>query len=226
MTRSMWSQPPSSVSLRAGEVHVWRVSLEQPPERRAEFLQILNDEERARARRFHFDKHRNHFVVARGVLRMLLGRYLDAKPEALQFHYGAYGKPALKEREGGMCFNVSHSHETALFGFVQDRQIGVDIEYIKRDFSTEDIARRFFTDSEVESIESNLPAERVAAFYRCWTRKEAYIKAIGSGLSQPLNEFDVNCLPEWSLIDLEPREDYVGALAIEGVIDKLQTWNA
>jgi 4'-phosphopantetheinyl transferase len=224
----MWSQPPLSVSLKAGEVHVWRASLEQPAERRAEFLQILNDEERARARRFHFDKHRNHFIVARGLLRMLLGRYLDAKPEALQFCYGAYGKPALDGLEGQspLHFNVSHSHETALFGFVQDRELGIDLEYIKRDFSTEDIARRFFTESEVEGIESNLPAERVAAFYRCWTRKEAYIKAIGSGLSQPLNEFDVNRLPEWSLIDLEPGEDYVGALAIEGAVEKLHRWNA
>jgi 4'-phosphopantetheinyl transferase len=224
----MWSQPPSSVSLRAGEVHVWRVALEQPAERRAEFLQTLNDEERARAQRFHFDRHRHHFIVARGVLRALLGLYLGTKPEALQFRYGAYGKPALdgEQRQSPLRFNVSHSHETALFGFVHDRELGIDLEYIKRDFSTEDIARRFFTPNEVESIESNPEAERVAAFYRCWTRKEAYIKAIGSGLSQPLNEFDVNCLPAWSLIDLEPGEDYVGALAIEGAIDELHRWNA
>ncbi len=207
---------------------MWRVALEQPAERRAGFLQTLNDEERARAQRFHFDKHRHHFIVGRGVLRALLGRYLAMKPEALQFRYGAYGKPTLdgEHRQSPLRFNVSHSHETALFGFVQEREIGIDVEYIRRDFSTEDIARRFFTPNEVESIESNPEAERVAAFYRCWTRKEAYIKAIGSGLSQPLNQFDVNCLPEWSLIDLEPGEDYVGALAIEGAVDQIHRWNA
>ena len=234
MWRSMWSPAPQSLTLLSGEVHVWRAELEQPPELLESFLRILDEDERLRANRFHFEKHRRHFVVGRGFLRTLLARYLNAQPQELSFSYSEYGKPALHTEPSNtrLQFNASHSHELALYAFVLDHEIGVDVEYIKPDFATEDIALRYFSRSEVETF-TKLPKEQQApAFFRCWTRKEAYIKAIGEGLSHPLHEFDVTFAPgepaellrvqsdpeaagRWSMFDLE-LEGYAGALAVGG----------
>jgi 4'-phosphopantetheinyl transferase len=224
----MWSQPPPALTLSSGEVHVWRMRLEQPPELHENFLRILDQDERARSGRFHFDMHRRHFVAGRGFLRTLLARYLDTRPEAVRFSYGPYGKPALDgdHRESPLRFNASHSGEWAVYGFVQDREIGVDVEYVKPDFATEGIAERFFSAGEVQALNALAEAEKPAAFFRCWTRKEAYIKAIGSGLSHPLDTFDVTLAPGepaallnvegWSLFDLDVESGYAAALAVAG----------
>jgi 4'-phosphopantetheinyl transferase len=173
---------------------VWRADLEQPVALQEAFLGLLDQDERARAGRFHFEKHRRRFVLGRGFLRVLLGRYLGLAPDQVRFVYGPYGKPALADEHntGRLCFNTSHSHELAVYAFVQENEIGVDVEYIKTDFASEDIARHFFSADEVEALMAIAEKERAAAFFRCWTRKEAYIKAIGSGLSHPLAEFDVS----------------------------------
>src|SRR5215213_2796607 len=123
----MWSSPPESVSLTSGEVHVWRVQLEQPPEVREKLSRTLDQDEHTRASRFHFEKHRKHFIVARGFLRLLLSRYLDINPEAVQFRYGPYGKPDLdgEHSRSSLRFNASHSHEMAVYAFVKDHEIGV-----------------------------------------------------------------------------------------------------
>lgn len=236
----MWSQPPealSLLSLSSGEVHVWRARLDEPAELTAalqeDFLRLLDEDERMRASRFHFEKHRRRFVLARGFLRVLLARYLETKPEEVSFSYGPYGKPALGGTPARLRFNASHSHELALYAFVQDHEIGVDVEYIKKDLKTEEIALHFFSAAEIESLASLPDAEKAVAFFRCWTRKEAYIKAIGSGLSHPLNEFDVtlaahepaallrdhrdpDAAARWSMLNLE-LDDYAGALAVEGI---------
>src|SRR5689334_19989736 len=191
MTRSMWSAPPPALTLSNGEVHVWRAPLEQPDALQEMFLRSLAEDERARASRFHFEKHRRRFVVARGYLRTLLARYLDVQPDEVRFAYGHYGKPSV-DHAHGLRFNMSHSHEVAVYAFVQEQEIGVDVEYIKTDFATEDIARKFFSKQEADALMSLPKDEQGRAFFRCWTRKEAYIKAIGSGLSHPLNEFDVS----------------------------------
>jgi 4'-phosphopantetheinyl transferase len=229
----MWSSAPKSLSLLSGEVHVWRARLEQPQEMQDEFLHTLDLDERARARRFHFEKHRRRFILGRGFLRLLLGRYLKIAPEEVRFAYGPYGKPSLaNEHEArGLRFNASHSHELAVYAFVQEREIGVDVEYVKSQFAGEDIARHFFSAYEIEKLMA-LPAdERSAAFFRCWTRKEAYIKALGSGLSHPLDQFDVTltahepaallrdaqdaeAIARWSMFNLE-LDDYAGALVVE-----------
>jgi 4'-phosphopantetheinyl transferase len=224
----MWSQPPPALTLSSGEVHVWRMRLEQPPELHENFLRILDQDERARSGRFHFDKHRRYFVAGRGFLRTLLARYLDTRPEAVRFNYGPYGKPALDgdHRESPLRFNASHSGEWAVYGFVQHREIGVDVEYVKPHFATEGIAERFFSAGEVQALNALTEAEKPAAFFRCWTRKEAYIKAIGSGLSHPLDTFDVTLAPGepaallnvegWSLFDLDVESGYAAALAVAG----------
>ena len=224
----MWSEPPTSLLLESGEAHVWRTRLEQPPERVEEFLPTLDDDERARASRFHFEKHRRNFVVARGVLRFLLGRYLGTRPEEVRFEYGAQGKPTLAGRHHAdtLRFNASHSGDMALYAFVRDHEVGVDVEVIKGDFATEEIAERFFSAPEIVALRALPLTEKHAGFFRCWTRKEAYIKAIGSGLSHPLDQFDVTVeIPGWSILDLEVEAGYAAALAVDGPVHGLHRFH-
>ena len=237
-----WSEPPELLSLPTGEVHVWRVSLEQPEAVLERLRATLEDHELERANRFYFEKHRRHFIAGRGVLRQLLAHYLNAESAALRFSYGAYGKPALNGefKNSRLRFNMSHSHEMALFAFVHDRELGVDVEHVREDFASEDVARRSFSPTEVAVLNALPRDDRVAAFFRCWTRKEAYIKAIGKGLSQPLNEFDVTLAPRqpaallravednpsrWLMSNLEVGNDYAGALAVERPVTNIRCWN-
>lgn len=231
---SIWTEPPESLSLQAGVADVWRISLEQDEERLERFRRTLEAHELGRAGRFHFEKHRRHFIVARGFLRCVVARYLGTQPESLRFVYGAYGKPAL-EGEHSLRFNLSHSNEVALLAVTLDADVGVDVEHIRADFASEDIARRFFSRAEVETFNALAKEEQVAAFFRCWTRKEAYIKAIGMGLSQPLDAFDVTLAADtpaallraegddasrWLLADLDAGAGYAAALAVERPVAK------
>jgi len=232
-----WSEPPEALSLVTGEVHVWRLVLDQPDSVVAEFGGTLEPHELERAGRFHFEKHRRHFIVGRGGLRYVLGRYFDVKPQELRFSYGPYGKPALVGE--GLRFNVSHSHGVALVAVAADRELGVDVEHIRADFATEDIARRFFSRVEVAAFNALRKEEQVAAFFRCWTRKEAYIKAIGRGMSEPLDAFDVTLAPgeaaallraagqdvsRWSMCDIDVGEEYAGALLVEAPVSSIRHW--
>jgi 4'-phosphopantetheinyl transferase len=220
----MWSDPPEKPVLQSGAVHVWRIQLDQPPEVVENFWRTLDEAERTRAGRFHFAKHRQNFVVGRGVLRLLLGRYLEIGPEQVRFEYGAQGKPALSA--GSLRFNASHSGEMALYAFVNDCDVGIDVEFIKGDFETEAIAERFFSTSEIEALRVLPVTEKPAGFFRCWTRKEAYIKAIGSGLSHPLDQFDVTVeIPGWSIIDLDVRSGYAAALALNGPLKEINQFD-
>jgi len=242
ISRSMWSPQPQSLSLSGGKVHVWRADLQQPPELQEIFLGLLDQDERARAARFHFEQHRRRFVLSRGFLRVLLGRYLELDPERVRFAYGPYGKPSLLDEQGAsrLRFNASHSNELAVYAFVQDCEIGVDVEYVKEDFATEDIARHFFSAYEVETLTGLPETEKAAAFFRCWTRKEAYIKATGRGMSQPLDGFDVTLRSEddvallrtedgsherWRLLDIAVGAGYAGALAVEKPVGNIRYWD-
>jgi 4'-phosphopantetheinyl transferase len=236
--KDIWAEPPLSPSLQKGTVHVWRIALDQTDEKLDRFRRTLEPHELTRAGRFHFEKHRRHFIVARGFLRSVVARYLEAQPEALRFSYGAFGKPALAS-EHGLRFNLSHSNEVALLAVTLDAELGVDVEHIRADFASDEIAQRFFSRAEVEVFNALPKDEQVAAFFRCWTRKEAYIKAIGKGLSQPLDEFDVTLAPgvapallrakeddvsRWLLTDLDVGPGYAAALAIEGPVTSIQCW--
>ncbi len=237
----IWSPAPASFSLQAGEIDVWRVDLGQPEDVVQKFRSTLEDDEIRRADRFHFEKDRRAFVVSRGFLRQVLGRYLATKPEALRFSYGPYGKPALdgEHKDCPLRFNMSHSHGVGLVAVSEGKELGVDVEYIRADFATEDIARRFFSPREVAAFNALPPELRVNAFFRCWTRKEAYIKAIGLGLSQPLDGFDVTLAPDesptllradrndasrWSVSDIDVGSDYAAALVVEGQISNMRCW--
>ena len=193
-----WCSPPETrwcwVAMRfmSGER-----SLDQTQSQIQSFLHTLAADEQARAERFHFERDREHFIVARGVLRAILGRYLNRAPERLSFCYGAHGKPALAGEAGAdaIRFNVSHSHGVALYAVTRGREVGIDLERIRFDLAVLEIAERFFSRREVATLRT-LPTEaQRQAFFRCWTRKEAYIKARGEGLSLPLDQFDVSLAP-------------------------------
>lgn len=239
-----WRLPPEHLVLQKNDVHVWRVALDMPDSRIQQFSTILADDERRRANRFRFPQHRHHFTVARGALRMLLSRYLGIKPENVRFEYNQYGKPALPERMNPfrLRFNLSHSGELALYVFAYERELGIDVEYTRRRIEQiEQIAHRYFSETE-NAVLNALPERlRQQAFFNCWTRKEAYIKARGRGLSLPLHQFDVTLAPEepakllatrddpaqltrWTMRALEPGQDYVGTFVVEGRDWKMQCW--
>jgi len=227
--------PAETPRLAGNEVHVWRVELDQPTSYVQELMGSLPADERSRAKRFCFQKDRQHFVVARGILRALLGRYLSLEPGELRFCYGKYGKPALLEESGRdtISFNVSHSHGLALFAIARGRKLGVDLERIRSGLVDDKVAEHFFSAREVRVLRS-LPSHlREEAFLNCWTRKEAYIKATGEGLSMSLDLFDVSLVPgeppailttlrdleeasRWSLSELFPGPAFVAAVAAEG----------
>ena len=238
-----WRIPQKEILLPEDEVHVWRVNLGQPPLRVRGLFDVLAPEERERAQRFHFQKDRDHFVVARGLLRTILARYLGLEPHQLSFRYSFYGKPSLAEESnsGDLRFNLSHSHELALFAVTRGRELGIDVEYIRPEVAEEQIAERFFSTREVAMLRAlpiNLQAE---AFFNCWTRKEAYIKARGEGLSLPLDQFDVSLAPgepvalletrtnledisRWSMTGLAPGTGYTAALVVESRNWHLRCW--
>jgi 4'-phosphopantetheinyl transferase len=240
---SLWRTPPESLKAVRDEVHVWLLALDQPPSYVQSLKAILSADERDRAGRFHFQKDHDHYVVGRGTVRTILGRYLGAGPSRLRFCYTYYGKPALeKEFEGeSLRFNLSHSHGLALLGVTRDREIGVDIERIRPGISEEGIAERFFSDKEVRALRG-LPGDlQDVGFFNCWTRKEAYIKAKGEGLSMPLAIFDVSLVPgepaalletrgdplesaRWSLRELAAPPDFAAAIAVEGGDWDLMCW--
>jgi 4'-phosphopantetheinyl transferase len=190
---------------------------------------MLSVDERNRAERFRFENLRRAFAISRGGLRFLLASYLGRDPREIAFNYGPRGKPEL-QHSSRLRFNLSHSGLVTLYAFTLDCEIGLDVEQV-RDLPDHDaIAIRFFSAGEVTELRSLNPAERLAGFFRCWTRKEAYIKAVGDGLAIPLDQFQVTLLPGdpasilktagtsgslkvWTLHHLEPVPGYIGALA-------------
>lgn len=236
---SSWHVPREKLALTEDEVHVWRVSLDAPPAAWTSLQQVLSSEEIQRSQKFYFEKDRRRWAVAHGVLRILLGSYLDADPTTLQFVSNAHGKPAVAS--GGISFNIAHSADLALFAFSATRQVGVDVEYMRVGIDYEEIARSFFSDYENEQLRALPSSLQAEAFYLCWSRKEAYIKARGKGLALPLSQFDVTLTPgepallvacreddvavhHWSLQALSPGAGYAGALAVEGEHWALSCW--
>jgi 4'-phosphopantetheinyl transferase len=238
-----WRAPPEALVLGGDEVHVWRATLDQTPSQIQGFLHNLAADEKWRAERFYFERDREYFIVARGVLRAILGGYLNRAPECLSFCYSPHGKPALavESDADAIRFSVSHSHGVALYAVTRGREVGIDLERIRFDLEVAEIAERYFSRREVAMLRT-LPTEaQRQAFFRCWTRKEAYLKARGEGLSLPLDQFDVSLaagepaavlgtqqdpseVSRWSLQELTAAPGYVAALAVEGHGWRLGCW--
>jgi 4'-phosphopantetheinyl transferase len=239
-----WPQPqPECVRLEKGDVHVWCASLKQPESVLDGMTRTLSCDELERSRRFRFQRHRAAFVISRGLLRTIAGRYLGAPPGELCFAYTTYGKPYLVRplAGGSLRFNLSHSHELVLYAFAADVEVGIDVEYLRPEFAGAEIARRFFSPREVESLSALPGGRRAEAFFKCWTRKEAFIKAVGEGLSFPLDQFDVTLAPHepaallsvrndareaarWSMWDVSPEPGYAAALVTEGRVGRVSCW--
>ena len=238
-----WHIPPAALQLAENEIHVWRASLAVPSDTVERLQPLLIDEEIARARRFYFERDRHHWTVARATLRALLGRYLAVTPPDVSLANNEYGKPALSALSVGrqLHFNLSHSGDLALYAFAYEREVGVDVEQVRANIDYTDLATHYFSERECQELRS-LPAHRQQeAFFLCWSRKEAYIKARGKGLSLPLEQFDVSLHPDeparllgsreepemtqrWSLAALFPGTGYVGALVAEGSGWQFRCW--
>jgi 4'-phosphopantetheinyl transferase len=232
------------LALPEDEVHLWRADLEAIRTDESRWQKLLSSDESTRAARFHFARDRQRFVASRALLRTILGSYLATDPSGLSFAYSKKEKPSLGQghRASGISFNLSHSGGVALFAFTRRREIGVDVEHLRSDFDLEAIARRFFSASEQKRLAALPPEEKAAAFFRCWTRKEAYIKATGDGLSLPLTQFDVSLeagetsgllatrpnaeeAGRWQLREVAGGSGYIAALCVRGKDWKLRDWS-
>lgn len=219
----------------ADELHVWSSRLDRDDDSVGNLYRILSADEQERAQRFRFERDRRRFIAAKGTLRQLLSLYLKQDPSRIQFLHNPFGKPDLElsAHSSGISFNMSHSHEVAVYVIADGCPVGIDVEFMDTSKADLSLAKNFFSPFEIREL-MRLPAEdRPRAFLACWTRKEAYIKARGEGLSIPLNCFDVSLAPgepaallesrhesdnaaHWRLYDINLGRDYVAALAARG----------
>ena len=217
--------------MKENEIHVWVAELDQLSYQVQQLEETLSLEERSRADRFRLENDRNRFIVGHGILRRILGRYLGIEPHLLKFFRGAHGKPYLQNDSSSRLihFNISHSGAIGLFVFTRNREIGVDVEKVRPIADLDRIVRSFFSERENTAFHMLPESQKTKAFYMCWVRKEAFIKAIGMGLYLPLDTFEVSVAPDdparllsisgeaafrWTIYDIKPASGYVSAIAV------------
>jgi 4'-phosphopantetheinyl transferase len=237
------SAPPDIVR---NTVHIWRLPLDLTAAQIASLRRVLTSDEQSRADRFRADRHRDRFIACRAQVRQLLGGYLDERPERFEFCHGPQGKPALAApwNRSGIQFNVSNSQDLALCAVDLDHEVGVDIEHLREGRDHDGLAERFFALREVEALRCLPPDQQTLAFFNCWTRKEAVLKAVGTGIAFPLDRLEVTLAPgqpaqvlafdsahgaepagsNWWLAHLEPAPGYIGALAARGEPEPISRW--
>ena len=240
---SIGSSPVAVLDLASHQVDIWRVHLDLPADSLKTLEETLAVDEIQRAERFHVQGDKDRFIAAHGCLRDILARYQHWEPAQLVFSANDYGKPVLSTvpSERKMDFSLSHSDDFALVAVTWERKVGVDLERIRQGISAQVIARQYFSKSEFAELLALPSEEREIGFFNCWTRKEAYIKAQGLGLSLPLESFDVSVSPKpvilratrpdpqeaarWTLLALEVSPGYVAALAVEGQGLEFRFWD-
>lgn len=226
-----WQTAAVPPQLQAGELHIWKIALDRDDGQWQPLMALLSNDEQIKADRYRFEKHRRRYILGRVTLRNLLGGYLDRAPETFRFAYNSHGKPFLANDDSGLRFNVSHSGEIMLAAFVLNSEIGIDIEAIQQDIDYMGIGQRWFSEQESNTLRDLPKEKRIGAFFRAWTRKEAYIKAQGIGLSYSLNRFSVSMdetspallehqdglqeTKSWQIHDIEVSSAYSAAVAIE-----------
>jgi 4'-phosphopantetheinyl transferase len=229
-----WRPANPGEMIYSNEVHVWREFLDLSTLQNKRLLGILSSDELVRAGRLRYERDQKRFIAARGILRIILGRYLGENPQKIHFEYTSNGKPVLANNPGNdtLCFNLSHSDALALYAVTRGRNIGIDIERVRDDVAVEEIAQEFFSQDEISSLERIHKKKRNEVFFRYWTRKEALLKAMGEGISFPMEHFDVSSIsgrdlspiifsgdkresPRWYVQDLFPGRGFAAAIAGE-----------
>jgi 4'-phosphopantetheinyl transferase len=188
------------VATTCAEAAVWQARLDIDPAEVLRCAALLSTDEQARAQHYRFERDRRRFVVARGRLRLLLGKHLAVRPDTIVFDYTSRGKPFVRNSPAPLYFNVAHTEDLALYAVSSSCPTGVDIEYMQREIDHDRLASRFFTRGEYRGLQQVPESRRKRAFLACWARKEAIVKAIGDGLALPLDQFEVSLDP-----DFEPR---------------------
>ncbi len=239
LSQVCWISPTFPLEIDKSHVHIWRSNLEQSELRFQKLSQTLSKQERVRAERYRFEEDKNHFIAGRGILRTILGYYLDVNPGRIEFRYGVFGKPHLTEKfcKDGIQFNLAHSHKLVLYAFTKNRKIGIDLEYFRNIQNFKCMVASFFSEREKKILKALPESQQQEAFFNGWVRKEAYLKAIGSGLTQPLYQFEVSLAAGeaahllkaekdcriasfWSMKSITPASGYLSALVVEG-----HNWN-
>jgi 4'-phosphopantetheinyl transferase len=238
-----WEPAPQTFELPPGDLHIWRAGLFQQRARVAELWPLLSEEEQVRTSRFQFPEDSDRYILTHGMLRDILLRYRPLLPTPLCISHGPKGQPYLRQPSGGPClrFSLSHSRSLAVFAITLDHKIGIDVEPASGPADWQAIANRFFSALECQYLFALPETEREHAFLSLWTRKEAYVKARGEGLSLPLDSFSILASPNgtlhvddshnsavhlpWSFLSLTPDEHHLGALAIQGHPSRVLFWD-
>ena len=233
-TAPEWMPSPETPIIEQGEIHVWRALGDADPKTVASLERILSDEERKRAGRFRFDKDRIRYTLSYGMLRRILGAYLKTPPETIRLAPTEHGKPVLDPafHSLDLQFNLSHTKGVSLFAVASGLAVGIDVERTDRGARSDiEVAERYFTEEEARTLRSLPEHEQRLAFFRCWTRKEAFVKSLGRGLPFGLDRFEVSLAPGapaallktlwdpneadlWSVVEILPGPGFIGALAV------------
>ncbi len=230
MNKITWELVTDKITLKKNEIHIWLCDITTMRIELNNFTKVLSKEEIKKANKFHFEKDRNSYIFSHANLRFILAKYLKEQPKEIKFFVNEFGKPFLySSSNDNLMFNLSHSGNFCLIGITLNNEIGIDIEKINPDFSTVEIAEKFFSKKEYESLIQVPKLLRKKSFFNCWTRKEAFIKAVGKGLSISLKSFDVtldenpkivrydkNNLNNWHLDDIKINDEYCAALVVSG----------
>ncbi|MCB0283487.1 MAG: 4'-phosphopantetheinyl transferase superfamily protein [Calditrichaeota bacterium] len=239
---SSWSTPSPDSFKEGNVVHLWLLNYKKCQEKLNEILPVLSPEEKQRGDKFYFENDKNRYIITKGTLKKILSRMLNTETREIAFGYNEHGKPYL-ESAPNLYFNVSHSGNFGLIAITPISEIGVDVERFRHKMTREDIARRFFSKKEINDYLSLDIDQRLQGFFNCWTRKEAFIKAVGLGLSLPLNTFDVSLKPganaeilairkphddpeKWTMKNVLIDNEYAAAFTLRAVNFETKYWRA
>lgn len=239
----VWKKPPADLKLDSKFIDIWRTPLDLPKSEIDNYANLLSAEEMKRAERFKVKRKYREYIISRGLLKKILGIVLKSDPLDIRIQYAEHDKPFITDtwRDKQVSFNVSHSHKQTVIALSLDRTLGIDIEHIRDNVEFKKLAKRFFSKQESSDLDTYTNSGIAKAFFACWTRKEAYVKALGDGISFGLSEFSVSVNPydsdvsltthwdqdeasKWSIKNLETEEDYIAALATDGGKFKLRLW--
>jgi len=235
-----WIPSPHNLILSNSDIHLWRIVLPQSEEIKRNLFESLSNDELSRLAKFYFNRDKDRFLISRGGLRNILARYLNIYPNQVDFQYKTLGKPYINNKN--LYFNVSHAANCIVYAVSNCSPIGIDIEYCEHDIDYLSITKNFFSNNEYTKLLTLHSDKRLLAFYRCWTRKEAYIKAIGKGLHFPLHQLEVSLLPDeeiqllkimdktaekdlWKLVEIFPQQDYIASIATQQSFNNCLLWD-